>query len=327
MSAVAAASSPSSAAYRAGVLQASWLRHRSALLTLLGVLTGTAVLLVATGWYVRTGFEDSGAASCDPGAEACARAWKAFLREYGTPIRVGAALLPLLGGALGAFTGGPLLARDFEHGTFRFAWTQGAGRARWTAAGLALGGGLLGIGAALLGLLLAWWSEPAERQWGRFSPAVFAQSAPSLVGRSLLAFGVAALAGAVLRRTVVSVGVGLVVSLVASYAGEALRFHYLPPVEGVAHSLLEPAADQRWIGSAWFADPSGRRLTDDEFYRLGHGFDELERLVRDGGYSVHQVYQPGERYWPFQLVESGWMAAVGIASCAGAVWWIRRRAA
>ncbi|GAA2796542.1 hypothetical protein RMN57_35620 [Kitasatospora sp. CM 4170] len=323
MSAVAAASS---AARRAGVLQASWLRHRSALLTLLGVLAGAAVLLAATGLYIHAGFEDSGAARCDPGAEACARVWKAFLHEYGTPIRVGEALLPFLGGALGAFTGGPLVAREFEHGTFRFAWTQGAGRARWTAAGLALAGAVLGVGSALLGLLLAWWSEPAARQWGRFSPAVFAQSAPSLVGRALFAFGVAALAGAVLRRTVVSVGVGLVVSVAGSFAGEALRFHYLPPLEGVVHSLLEPAADQRWVGSMWFADPAGRRLPDGDFYRLGQDFGGLERLVRDGGYSVHQVYQPGERYWPFQIAESGWMAAVGIAACAAAVWWVRRRA-
>jgi len=29
------------------------------------------------------------------------------------------------------FIGAPLLAREFEHGTFRLAWTQGISRRRW----------------------------------------------------------------------------------------------------------------------------------------------------------------------------------------------------
>ncbi|MFD0351109.1 hypothetical protein ACFQ0M_43945 [Kitasatospora aburaviensis] len=177
----------------------------------------------------------------------------------------------------------------------------------------------------MLGLLLAWWSEPAARQWGRFSPAVFAQSAPSLVGRALFAFGVAALAGAVLRRTVVSVGVGLVVSVAGSFAGEALRFHYLPPWRGRA--LLAGAGSGPALGRQYVVRRSGRPTAPGwGLLSARAGFRGLERLVRDGGYSVHQVYQPGERYWPFQIAESGWMAAVGIAACAAAVWWVRRRA-
>jgi hypothetical protein len=37
---------------------------------------------------------------------------------------------------LGAFSGAPLLSRELESGTFRFAWTQGAGRTRWPSAGV-----------------------------------------------------------------------------------------------------------------------------------------------------------------------------------------------
>jgi hypothetical protein len=42
-------------------------------------------------------------------------------------------VLPVL---LGAFAGGPLLSRELDSGTFRFAWTQGAGRTRWALATL-----------------------------------------------------------------------------------------------------------------------------------------------------------------------------------------------
>ena len=34
--------------------------------------------------------------------------------------------------ALAAFVGGPLLAREFERGTHRLAWTQGITREHWT---------------------------------------------------------------------------------------------------------------------------------------------------------------------------------------------------
>ena len=41
--------------------------------------------------------------------------------------------VPLL---LGAFVGAPVLARELETGTFRYAWTQAFGRWRWTLAKL-----------------------------------------------------------------------------------------------------------------------------------------------------------------------------------------------
>lgn len=39
---------------------------------------------------------------------------------------------------IGAFTGPAVMARELETGTFRYAWTQGIGRARWTIAKLGL---------------------------------------------------------------------------------------------------------------------------------------------------------------------------------------------
>jgi hypothetical protein len=40
-------------------------------------------------------------------------------------------LLTLAPALLGAFAGAPVLARELETGTFRYAWTQGFGRWRW----------------------------------------------------------------------------------------------------------------------------------------------------------------------------------------------------
>ena len=40
-------------------------------------------------------------------------------------------LLMILPGLIGVFVGAPLVAREFESGTFRFAWTQGRSRVQW----------------------------------------------------------------------------------------------------------------------------------------------------------------------------------------------------
>jgi hypothetical protein len=61
---------------------------------------------------------------------------------------------------IGTFIGAPLLAREMETGTFRYTWTQGFGRWRWTLAKLvALG---LAVTAAAELFSLAWPSTPGS---------------------------------------------------------------------------------------------------------------------------------------------------------------------
>ncbi|MFJ7907633.1 hypothetical protein [Kitasatospora sp. NPDC096204] len=318
-------SSLSLAPPRSAVLRAAGLRHRPALVTLLTLMAALSLALLVHGWYVHSGLERSGAAACDPATDACLQRYKQFLREYGTSMEAVAMVLHVLGGGFGAFVGGPLLAREFEHGTVRFVWTQGAGRSRWTVGSLTLAGGVLAVVAALFGLLLRWWSTPLVLMGGRFSPYLFEQTWPVVVGRVVLTFGVAALAGAVLRRTVAAVGIGLAVSVALPFVAESLRFHYRPPLEEALHTMRTMPLDERWLGEVWYSDPAGNRIPVDEFY--GHGdFAQLQALVRDGGYTAHQVYQPADRFWPFEFIEFGWMVALGVAACAAAVWWVRRRA-
>ncbi|MET8542901.1 hypothetical protein ABZW03_19935 [Kitasatospora sp. NPDC004799] len=319
-------SSPTLAPPRSAVLRAAGLRHRSALLTLLTVMAAVALALLAHGWYLHAGLDRTGAASCDPAADACAAAYKRFLRRYGDGLPEIGAVLYVLGGAFGAFLGGPLLAREFEHGTVRFAWTQGAGRTRWTVGGLVVGGAVLAAAAVPFGLLLRWWSEPLALMDGRFGPAVFVQAPPVLAGRWLVAFGVAALAGAVLRRTVVAVGLGLAASVGLPFLSYAVRARYLPPLEEARHSMAPLALDDRWVLDSWFSDPAGQRISGDELNGLGVDYAHLQELVRSGGYTLHEVYQPASRFWPFQAVESGWTVLLAAALCAAAVWRVRHRA-
>ncbi|MFE2409652.1 hypothetical protein ACFXDE_15045 [Kitasatospora sp. NPDC059408] len=311
---------------RSAVLRAAAIRHRTAVLTLVGVMAVLSVAMLLHGWYVHTGLHRLGADSCDPDTVACLATYKQFIHRYGMPLQTLDGVLYVLGGGFGAFAGGPLLAREFEHGTVRFAWTQGAGRSRWTVGAVTVVGGAVVVVAALFGVVQRWWSEPLVREAGQFNPDIFMQTWPVMAGRVLLTFGLALLAGAVLRRTVVAVGVGLAGSVALPFVAQVFRTHYRPPLEEAVHTMTPLSLDGRWVLDVWYSDPAGNRIGTGEFYDRGGDFAHLQAMVRDGGYTAHQVYQPADRFWPFQFIEAGWMLALGIAACAAAVWWVRRRA-
>ena len=82
---------------------------------------------------------------------------------------------------IGAFVGAPVLAREMETGTFRYAWTQGFGRWRWTLAKLVGLAVAVTAAAGAISVLFSWYYQPyfgADNQARGLSPAVFACSRP-----------------------------------------------------------------------------------------------------------------------------------------------------
>jgi hypothetical protein len=75
--------------------------------------------------------------------------------RVGGPLQVVPALI-------GAFAGAPVLAREMETGTFRFAWTQGFGRWRWALAKLVSLAVLLAAAAGASGVLVSWHHRSAS---------------------------------------------------------------------------------------------------------------------------------------------------------------------
>ena len=61
---------------------------------------------------------------------------------------------------IGAFVGAPVLARELETGTFRYAWTQGFGRWRWTLAKLVLLAVVVAAAAGAFSVLFSWYYQP-----------------------------------------------------------------------------------------------------------------------------------------------------------------------
>jgi hypothetical protein len=71
--------------------------------------------------------------------------------------------LQVIPALIGAFVAAPLLARELETGTFRYAWTQGFGRSRWTVAKLVPLAVAVTVAAGAFSVLVSWYIQPL---WG-----------------------------------------------------------------------------------------------------------------------------------------------------------------
>jgi hypothetical protein len=120
-------------------------------------------------------------------------------------------------GLLGMFWGAPLVAREFEDGTFRLAWTQSVTRTRWMAVKLAVIGLASMAAAGLLSLVVTWWAGPLDRaalnQFGTFDQRDIVP-----VGYAAFAFTLGVLAGALIRRTLPAMFVTLAVYITVRLA-------------------------------------------------------------------------------------------------------------
>ena len=176
-------------------------------------------------------------------------------------VLIGGYVLQTVPALIGAFVGAPLLARELETGTFRYAWTQGFGRWRWTLAKLvplAARWPLLPVpSASCFPGTTSRTSPRATRpcpfpRRPRWLRGLFDLRGVAFAAWTLAAFAIGALAGMLIRRVVPAI-----VATLAAYtglavvAGNLLRQHYLTPlvtsnpnVPGSALAL-QPVVDQR----------------------------------------------------------------------------------
>ncbi|GAA5082977.1 hypothetical protein HNP84_010058 [Thermocatellispora tengchongensis] len=153
-----------------------------------------------------------------------------------------AQLAGFLAGAVCLVWGAPLIAREFETGTYRLAWTQSVTRGRWLAAVLAVAAlGALAATAALAALLA--WAPPGgpvdPRSWPYYESHGVVPFARVLFA---LALGVAL--GAVTRHTRVAMPLSLLLTGAAQLAARAARgradlpYWSLQWLESAAHLVL-----------------------------------------------------------------------------------------
>jgi len=263
----------------------------------------------------------------------CAASLAQFNRIFGTWIGLVPILVLLVPVSTGAFAGAAVVARDFERGTFRFAWTQGCGGPRLLAARVTVIATALLLGSAAAAALAGWWFSPLYALgYARLNPQYFGTQGPAFATWTLLAFAIAVLAGSVLRRVVVAVATTL-----AAYAGLAvpativLRYrYYRPPVPvtaglGQTSLTLPPRSVPTgtwWIGTGGTVIPRAQ---------IEHAISSLQpaalvRWVLRHDARLVVSYQPDSRFWPFQWTETAWLSVIAGLLLAAAVTLARPRA-
>jgi hypothetical protein len=257
-----------------------------------------------------------------------------------------AAVPPLIGALLGA----TVLAREMETATFRYAWTQGFGRWRWTLAKLLALRVVVAAAAGAFSVLTTWYYQPyfaagnqarSLTEASPFSLGLFYLRGVVFAAWTVAAFAIGALAGMLIRRVVPAIAATL-----AAYAGLAfaagglLREHYLSPL--VTSKLNVPCS--AWVLSQW-GTKGGKLAWTGSFppmnlllpncpppgaprVRVPKPSVEaiLQCLPHHGyGYALWTSYQPASRFWPFQWIEGGWLLALSVLLIAVTVWLVRRR--
>jgi ABC-type transport system involved in multi-copper enzyme maturation permease subunit len=322
----------------------TWRQHRIALAAVAVLLAALAVWLWTSGSSLHN--EYAAAAACHPASSAaCQNLIETFDGSATNKVMgskgAGGVLLQLLPALIGAFVGAPVLARELETGTFRYAWTQGFGRWRWALAKLVLLGVVLAAATAAFGALVSWYFQPYSGTVYENTPFanLFSLREVTFPAWTLAAFTIGALAGMLIRRVVPAIVATLVVYAGLAFATAGfLREHYLTPLVSSSLTVNLPGLSTVWTISQWSTKGGRFAFAGNPPDSLVNQFcsnvpqDKIGPLgfapcLAQHGYTQWTSYQPASRFWPFQWIEGGWLLALSALLIAATIWLVHRRAA
>jgi hypothetical protein len=276
----------------------TWRQHRGMLTGITAVLAAVSVFLLVMGLKVHHDY--AALRNCEHACDAAKSSFNNTDWTTGNTVLILMSLAPAL---LGAFTGPAVLARELETGTFRYAWTQGIGRLRWTIAKLALLAAAVTILAGAFSQLFAWFFDPFLGFEGMnvLAATVFDKRGIDFAAWTLVAFAMGAFLGMLFRRIIPAMAATL-----GAYLGLqlltwlVLREDYPVATDTTNAKLFSGPSTP---GSPWIL----------KTWTVGH--------------TAWWRYVPVSRFWPMQFIESGWLLVLAVALGAATVWLVRHRAA
>jgi hypothetical protein len=236
------------------MIRLSWRQFQAQAAVACGLLLGVAILFVAThghldhlySVYAQANTACNASSNC-PGVSINLGKLDQLLELIGTALVV----LPAL---VGVFWGAPLIAREFENGTHRLAWTQSVTRSRWLATKLAVVGIASVATTGLLSLLVTWWSAPIDRtRQSRFASGLFGERNVVPLGYAAFAFMLGVVAGLLMRRTLPAMASTIVVFLTARLA---FTYAVRPNLFSPRHKTLALGTNGMGFGSTNSGPPT-----------------------------------------------------------------------
>ena len=308
----------------------TWRQHRWQLLAAAGLLVFAALVALVTDLPIRAAYHRQALSSCLPPAtrSGCEIIVSHFRSEFGA--RASAVrylvVLPVLPAL---FVGAPLLAREFEHGTFRLAWSQGVTRRKWLLSKALLLSLAIMVAASLLAVIVMWWRQPFDSINGRVSPSGFDVEGLVVPAYAFFALAVGVLAGGLVRRTIPAMSLAAGAFLAVRLGVEKLlRPHYLPPLHRTASRLTEGVLARNWVIDNRLVDAVGRQIStgreDVAIVHAQHAQIDPQEYLLSLGWRRLVTFHPDGRFWTFQAIEMGIFLVLGALALIAATWFVNR---
>lgn len=298
-----------------------WRQHRLPAALALVVLAAFAVPAEITGRHLADTF-----AACR--ASGCA-GYDVFRGYNGMDVIVVLTVaVPLI---IGAFWGATLLGKELETGTATLVWTQGVTRAHWLRGKLLTLFGSAFLVSAATAALVSWWSRPHNALVeSRFTGVEFDIQGIVPVAYTLFATAVGLAAGVFWRRVLPAMATTVAAFVAIRLIVElAFRPHFRAPAT-VLGSLGGPPpipADSWQRGTEVLLHG---RVVDGPVRVPGSCVGAatrpaMSRCLDALGYQVRTTYQPGNRFWTFQWIESAVFVGLAALLVVAALVALRRR--
>jgi hypothetical protein len=268
-----------------------WRQHRGEIFGAAVILAVLGVLLLLHAVPMHQAYERDGIEACQlqmfgGDAGSCARTLLSFESTWAVLPDQFAAWLPFLPMLAGMLIGAPLLAREFEQGTWQLAWTQGVTRRRWLASKFALVLGGVCTVSVVFAAGVSWWFGPLAPH--PFTTAKFNHAVLVFPGYVIVAVAIGILAGVAVRRTIAAAAITVVGYLAVRLPVEFyLRPRYREPV-----TAEDPSVEVQGL-VVHDGGPAGG----------APGSATTEDPIR---------YHPADRFWEFQLIETAILLGITI---------------
>jgi hypothetical protein len=285
------------------------------------LLTVTAVLLTVAS-VVTAGLRIAyGTSSYDDDGGLFTRfAYQGGLSALADFLANGALLLPLL---VAAVVAGPVIGRELESGTYKLAWSQSLPPVRWFTAKIAVPAAAVAVTTVGLTVLfrILWGPVTWDYRLSWYERQVFLASGPTLLAYGLLAVAVGALAGLLVRRTLVAMSVAGLATGTVMVVMAALWGRLWPSVTVERQNTDPGVRYDEFVLDRGLLTSTGERLPESLCFEPGYE----ACLARHDVTGVLQEHHPFSHLWPLQLVETGIVLALAAAAVYAALLIFRRR--
>lgn len=328
-----------------GLRWVTWRQHRLAIAAVVVVLGGLSVFMLFNGLAMHHAYTSLGLNTCGkidgPG---CQTQLAIFQQQYVVPWGDHLPhLLMFLPGLIGMFVGAPLVARELESGTFRFAWTQGRTRLQWAVTKLVLLGVSLTAIALGFSAVFSWWYGAFDTVSSRMTTyGAYEVAGLTFAARTLFGFTLGALLGLLIRRTVpamAATGAAWIAAMLASVT--YLRPLIRRPVTVMGALAKGPNSGSGSITlnadvvSHWTQDAAGQHLDDQQLFdqaTVANGGtspspQQFHAYLTQHHYSQWASYRPNDWFWHYQILEASGYTILALLLAVATVLLVRRRTA